>query len=462
MLELVLSSSEAEAYLIESDVEEPRGQVARLLSDALAAGICLLLAFGPLAFGAVQEWAVCGLEIGAAFLVMIWVLRQLVDDRLVILSNPLSVPVLLFAGLVTGQLLLHRTAYWYVTWQKALLWTAYAILGFLTAQCFRDRVSLKRLSIFLAVFGCLLALFAIAQQFAGNGKIYWVVPDQSGSGFLGPYSNHAHYAGLMEMLVPFPLLLAMTNFSSGPMRGLYCFAAVVMSSTIFLSKSFGGILAFAVELIVLAILSAGGRGTRRQLALLGSFCLLLILFLMLLGTNGLWERFMQLRDPLDKAHAASRVTILEDSFKMVRQRPLLGWGFGTFSVVYPSFRSFYTDLAVNAVHNDFVELLVETGLLGFALMVAFIYLLYRNGVRRVKHWRHDPRASTALAALVGCTGLVVHGFFDFNLEIPANAALFFALAAIATGGAIAREPLHAPILNSAGKNKNDVNLSKNL
>jgi O-antigen ligase len=39
---------------------------------------------------------------------------------------------------------------------------------------------------------------------------------------------------------------------------------------------------------------------------------------------------------------------------MVRQRPLLGWGFGTFEVVYPSFRSFYTDLAVNAAHNDFV------------------------------------------------------------------------------------------------------------
>jgi O-antigen ligase len=125
--------------------------------------------------------------------------------------------------------------------------------------------------------------------------------------------------------------------------------------------------------------------------------------------------------------------MLEDSLKMVRQRPLLGWGFGTFPVVYPSFRSFYTNLAVNAAHNDFVEVTVETGLLGFALMVAFIYLLYRNGLRRVQHWRHDPRASTALAALVGCTGLLVHSFSDFNLQVPANAALFFVLAALATG-----------------------------
>ncbi len=433
LLELVLSSSQAKAYLIEIDAVEPLGHVARLLNDALAAGICLLLAFGALAFGGVQEWAMCVLEIGAALLVTVWVVRELVNDRLEILSNPLSVPVFLFAGLVAIQLLLHRTAYWYVTWQKALLWAAYAMLGFLTAQCFRDRVSLKRLSIFLGVFGYLVALLAIAPEFAGNGKIYWVVPDQSGSGFFGPYSNHAHYAGLMEMLVPFPLVLAMAGFSPSPMRGLYSFAAVIMSSTIFLSKSLGGIVAFAVELGVLAILSARGRHTRRQVASLALFCLLLLFCLMLLRPSGLWERLTQLQDPLDKTHAASRITIVEDSFKMVRQRPLLGWGFGTFPIVYPSFRSFYTDLAVNAAHNDFVELLVETGLLGFALMVAFVYLLYRTGIHRVEHWRDDPRTGTRLAALVGCTGLLVHSFFDFNLQIPANAALFFALAAVATG-----------------------------
>src|ERR1019366_2202255 len=102
---------------------------------------------------------------------------------------------------------------------------------------------------------------------------------------------------------------------------------------------------------------------------------------------------------------------------------------------YPSFRSFYTDLAVNAAHNDLVELVVETGVLGFALVVAFVYLLYRTGIRKVEHWRYDPRSSTALAALVGCTGLVVHSLFDFNLQVPANAALFFALAAVATGRA---------------------------
>jgi hypothetical protein len=38
-----------------------------------------------------------------------------------------------------------------------------------------------------------------------------------------------------------------------------------------------------------------------------------------------------------------------------------------------------------------------------------------------------------LAALVGCTGMLIHGLYDFNLHIPGNAAMFFALSWIATG-----------------------------
>ena len=399
----------------------------------MAVGLCLLLAFGPLAFGAVQAWAIFILEAGSVLLFITWAAGAIALPRVEIASSPLFPPMVLFAGLVAAQLLLNRSAYWYATWQKALLWAAYGILFFLSIQCFGRRAWLRRFGIACSGFGFLVAMFAIAQQFAGNGKYYWVVPNQAARPFFGPYANHSHYAGLMEMLVPFPLVLAMADFSPVPLRVLYSFVAVIMSSTIFLSQSRGGIIALAIEVGVLAILSARGLRTRGQVASVGLFCLLVVFCLVLVRPNGLGERFMQLGKHPDQAHDPSRVTMAKDSLKMVRRRPLLGWGFGTFPVVYPAFRSFYTDFTVNAAHDDFVELAVETGLLGFALMVAFLYLLYRTGLRRIKHWRHEPRDSTALAALVGCTGLLVHSFSDFNLQVPANAALFFVLVAIATG-----------------------------
>ncbi len=406
--------------------------LARSLDAALAIGICLLLAFGPLAFGATEAWAIFILQLGAALLLVMWALRSLAFGRAAIAASSLFIPMLLFAVLVGVQLLPHRSAYWYATWQKALLWAAYAILFFLAMQCFRREAWLKRFAIALTAFGFLLAMFAILQKFAGNGKLYWVLPNQAAADFFGPYMNHSHYAGLMEMLVPFPLVLAMASYSSLPSRVLYSFAALIMGSSILLSQSRGGVIAFIVGLGVLTVVAAHGRPKRTQLALLGSFCLLLIFCFMLVRPHGLWDRFMQLGDRVDKSRDENRLTMLEDSLQMVCRRPLLGWGFGTFTTVYPSFRSFYTDLSVNAAHDDFLELTVETGLAGLALTIAFVYLLYRSGIRNARHWRHDPRASTALAALVGCTSLIVHSFSDFNLQVPANAAMFFTLAAIAT------------------------------
>ena len=144
---------------------------------------------------------------------------------------------------------------------------------------------------------------------------------------------------------------------------------------------------------------------------------------------------------MDKADAGIRAAIVKDGFRVVREHPFFGWGLGTFSTVYPSFRSFYSKFEVNEAHNDFLQLLVETGVVGFALMTVFLVLVFRNGMNSIEHWRRDPGASTTLAALLGCTGLLIHGMSDFNMQIPANAALFVALTAIVICGAFDRDRL---------------------
>jgi O-antigen ligase len=117
---------------------------------------------------------------------------------------------------------------------------------------------------------------------------------------------------------------------------------------------------------------------------------------------------------------------------MFFHRPALGWGLGTFPTVYPSFRSFYTNLFVNEAHNDYAQLLVETGLIGFALMLWFVFCMYRSGLpRSSRRWEFKWDGAVSLAALLGCTGLLVHSFVDFNLQIPANAAMFYALCGLA-------------------------------
>jgi O-antigen ligase len=127
----------------------------------------------------------------------------------------------------------------------------------------------------------------------------------------------------------------------------------------------------------------------------------------------------------------NRLDISKDSLRMFSKRPFIGWGLGTFPTVYPRYRSFYTNLFVNEAHNDYVQLLTETGLLGFGLMLWFLVRVYRHGLPTSRRWEFKWDGALSLAALLGCTGILVHSFLDFNLQIPANAAFFYVLCALA-------------------------------
>jgi O-antigen ligase len=405
----------------------------RMLDWILVTCLCLLLGFGPLAFGAVQEWATATLEIGAALCVLLWAAGRLIVGTPELQRNLLLAPIAFFAAIVCVQLLSGHTAYWFATWRSALLWSAYGMIFFVTTQALYRTDRVRMFAFFFVAFGFLVALFSIAQQFTWNGKLYWIVPNTQNGWVYGPYVDHAHYAGLMEMLIPIPLVFAMMSRWPRPQRALFGFAALLMAGTIFLSQSLGGIVAFGAQMIFLAIIVAVRERSRRQILLLLVMGILLALWLAMLSPGGISNRIALLQDPLGRASAGDRIRIVKDSLRMMAARPVLGWGLGTFPVVYPSFRSFYTNFFVNAAHNDYVQITVETGVLGFALVCCFIVMFYRVALQRVANWRTDLISATTLAAIVGVTGILVHSLSDFNLQIPANAALFFALTAVATG-----------------------------
>ena len=134
-----------------------------------------------------------------------------------------------------------------------------------------------------------------------------------------------------------------------------------------------------------------------------------------------------------------RAYINRDGLRMFLKKPILGWGLGTFPVVYPQFRTFYTNFFVNEAHNDYLQLLVEMGLLGFATMLWFLVAIFRRALKKIGNWESEMSGAVTLACLLGLSGILVHSAVDFNLQIPANAALFYVLCTIA-----AAEPFAAP------------------
>jgi len=204
-----------------------------------------------------------------------------------------------------------------------------------------------------------------------------------------------------------------------------------MASTIFLSGSRGGMLAFLCQMAVVGGF-VGAQKNRRTALAAGVVLTVIACLILWIGGQALVSRVASIQtEARTELDGGLRLTIDRDGLKMFTKAPILGWGLGTFPTVYPQFRTFFTDKFINEAHNDYLQVLVEGGIAGLALMLWFLVLLFRNGLRKIGDWTVDYNGTVALAALVGCSGILVHSFVDFNLQIPANAALFFTLCTIA-------------------------------
>lgn len=391
-----------------------------------------LLLFGPLAFGAVDPWAIFLIEAGSALLFLIWIWQQIQQQELRLTPNPIFAPVLVFAGLVGIQYFSGLTSYRYATASAALIFCAQGLLCFLVTQTLQRTFQVNRLALIFSVYGVVLASFAILQSVSSAGKIYWF---RSSHGWAyGPYVNHNHYAGIMELLIPVPMVLSLTHFVRDRKKGMAALAAAVMAASIFLSGSRGGMAALAVQIGIFSAMVVRRRAKLGNAALaIGIFVIAMIGAVVWVGGGQISARMSSIHsEARAELSGGTRVTIDRDSLRMFAEKPILGWGLATFPEVYPQFRSFYSDFVVNAAHNDYLQLLVETGALGFVTMLWFLIVTYRGAIRKVdKNWPSDTNGAVALAAILGITGMLVHSFVDFNLQVPANAAMFYVMCSIA-------------------------------
>jgi tetratricopeptide (TPR) repeat protein len=113
--------------------------------------------------------------------------------------------------------------------------------------------------------------------------------------------------------------------------------------------------------------------------------------------------------------------------QLVKGQPLFGSGVGTFVDSYQANQSVDLNSLVNHAHNDYVELLVETGFVGFGLLLCFFLTLIRTSWRDWKKRRNRCSRYLYPGALCGLVALLCHGMTDFNFYIPQNGHFFFFL-----------------------------------
>jgi O-antigen ligase len=117
---------------------------------------------------------------------------------------------------------------------------------------------------------------------------------------------------------------------------------------------------------------------------------------------------------------------------------------GTFETAYPRYAGFYDGLRVDHAHNDYFELLANTGLIGGVFGLAFVAVLFWFGYANLRSARSPGGRAFYGSALAACAGILLHSFVDFNLHLPSNALLFLICAGLATSCRLAPQANRAP------------------
>jgi O-antigen ligase len=399
--------------------------------NVIRGGLLYLFAFAVLAFGAVEVWSESILEICAGLLFVGWAVIVFLDDRVKVYWNPLNWPLLGLFAIGLTQLLLRATPYSFLTRVELLKLAAYLLIFFLSTQVFRERRELTTLIWFLILLCFSVSLLGIVQHFTSEAKIYGFVTLTAGGDLFGPFVNRNHFAGFVELTLPAGLALMIFRGLRRDMIPLAGLLTIIPVGAMILSGSRGGIVSFGFELAVLALLARlrkAPQGTQLvALAIVGLAALALVAWL---GAGKAIERFSVLH-PGDVT-LSRRASMVRGAAHIFFDHPMNGAGLGSLVAVYPRYETLYDGNVVDHVHNDYMELLAEMGILGGLCGFAFLWILlheaYKNFTAEQGHFSRAVHAG----AITALCGLLLHSLVDFNLHIPSNAVLFLLQAHLAT------------------------------
>jgi O-antigen ligase len=278
----------------------------------------------------------------------------------------------------------------------------------------------------------------------------------------GFYVCPNHLAGFLEVLGIFSLAIACWGRWPVWVKLLSLYGSGVCYLGVLLSASRGGFLSCAASFIVFLGLSLWAlRRTGKQLFVkIGGVAVAAAVLLVIIG-DVYSNKLLYLNDRVWTANQEAndnRIDLWKAALQQFKLEPVVGTGSGTYLFYGREFRSERTGSDPVEVHNDYLHLLAEYGIVG-ALGFLFFFAAHltngwknfqRLGPKRIAVSTRVMSNSLALqiGALSAITAYVVHSALDFNLHIPANALLLaFVFGVIANPG-VARESQAAALTKS--------------
>jgi len=341
---------------------------------------------------------------------------------------------------------LSQSAYVHATIDSLMKYGIYFLVFWLVLSFVQTEKHISVLERAILVLAFAASLLGIIQKLAQADKVLWFYEIEYGKTFLttffSTFINPNHFAAFIGMVV---LLILGRMFYLNAKKTSHhrskryeeklflIFALAVSSVALFMSLSRGGIILFTLSLFIFYWGILAEKKRTRSVAFLVLFIVSAVLMLVWIGLGPILDELGTVFQK-DDVSLTSRILVWQNAFtQLFRHHPLLGTGLGTFQYVFegakapvPALYGFW-----NHAHNDWLELFLETGILGgavFFLMIGSFFL--ETWPIRSNAWDPYIRYNGA-AALGAITFMILMSLYDFPLKTTACAVYFAMFAGFA-------------------------------
>lgn len=433
------------------------------MSRIILSGLLVfIIIFSCLAGAAVALVPLAITEITAGFIISYWLCEMIIKKRLSFIKTGFFMPVVLFFGLVFFQLLplplgflkvispktaalyaylmprgaagsfFPLSVYPYITILELIKITAYFGIFLFIINKIETKAECDFVLNSIIALGVVISVYAFIQRYSRFPQGF------QGVGAYGPFFNRNNFAGFINMVIPLALGYFIYEKSLNK-KTTYGICIAIMSLALFLTLSRAGILVYIAGLIFICLFSRIKVTLKAKTAALAAWVAVVSLsfffFVDIKAVGGAMASLFKKETLVVLGHGYSWGDIL----RIWKDFPLFGTGLGTFVNISAMYKSTVQQSSFVYAHNDYLQLLSETGLAG-SLFIFLFFMQYFRSLFKIWLKRHNTYAvCLTFGAAASLFVMLVYSFLDFNLHIPANALLFFVIMGLAYRIAITQD-----------------------
>jgi O-antigen ligase len=421
-------------------VDVDREQLDSWCEKGILGLVLAILIYSPLAFGAMAQPGFdyfVVVECLTVLVVLAWLARFCVNPKHRLLWTPVCWGVLAFTAYAVVRYFTAEVEF--LARQEMIRVLVYATLFFAVINNLHKQETTQIVGLTLIFLAMLISLYAI-YQFLTTSDYTWhlLKPEGYRKRGSGTFINPNHLAGYLEMVLPLALAFTLTGRFEALMKVFLGYASLAIFAGFCSTVSRGGWLAAVVSLGVFFFWLIRQRDyLKRALIVAASLAVVFAVFL--------WKANIgpERRERLDVAAQVEdvRFRLWQPALTIWKEHLWFGAGPAHFDYRFRQHRPADPNLQLrpDRVHNDYLNTLVDWGLVGALLVLAcwaVFYFQVFNGWKFVQRSQNDlaarrsNKSAFVAGGAVGLLAILVHSFWDYNMHVPANAILAVTLMAI--------------------------------